>query len=159
MPVLAREIMTRDVITAPPTASVSDLARLLSLRGISAVPICAEDGKLLGMVSEGDLLKPFTAKTDLRRQWWLGVLAEGEELHGDFLDYLRRDNRQARDLMTAPVVTVGPDATGPEMAELMHRKGIKRVPVVEAERIVGIVSRGDLVRAMARSPAAMMDAP
>jgi CBS domain-containing protein len=151
--------MNEDVITAPPTASVSDLARLLFLRGVSAVPICDGDGKLLGMVSEGDLLKPFTAKTDLRRQWWLGVLAEGEEPHGDFLDYLRRDNRRARDLMTSPVVTVGPDATGPEMAELMHCKAIKRVPVLDGGRIVGIVSRGDLVRAMARSPTAMMEAP
>src|SRR5271157_592590 len=100
MSVDAASIMTRDVITCGPDAMVAEAAELLARHDISAVPVCDKDGTVLGMLSEGDLMRPFGAANEMRRAWWLGMLAEGTDLAPEFLDYIRRDKRRARDLMT-----------------------------------------------------------
>src|ERR1039458_7551771 len=76
----AADIMTRFVVTAGPDATVGEVARTLSQHAISAVPICEADGRLIGILSEGDLLRPFTESNEQRRSWWLEVLAEGDAL-------------------------------------------------------------------------------
>src|SRR5450432_2605834 len=101
----AGEVMTRAVITAGPDDSVKTIAGLFAQHGISAVPVCEKDGTLLGVISEGDLMRPFGETNRLRRAWWLGLLAEGTDLAPEFLDYLRLDSRRTRDLMTAPAIT------------------------------------------------------
>jgi CBS domain-containing protein len=111
----------------------------------------------VGMISEGDLMRPFGAENALRRSWWLNVLAEGTELAPAFLDYVRADHRSAKDLMTAPVITAPYDATAPELADLLARHHIKRVPIIRDGKLVGIVSRADLVRAVARTPDAIAE--
>ena len=152
MSLTAADIMTRDVVTARPENSVAEVAKLLTDHDISAVPVCVEQGKALGMVSEGDLMRPFGKENELKRAWWLNVLAEGTELAPAFVDYIRLDHRKARDLMVAPVITAAADASVPEVADLLARHRIKRVPIVRDGRLVGIVSRADVIRALANSP-------
>jgi len=149
MTLTAADIMTRAVLTAAPDDPVAKVARLLSDHKISAVPVCDDAGHLLGMVSEGDLMRPFSKAHDLKRDWWLQMLAEGAELAPAFVTYVKTDHRRAADLMTAPVITATQDMTVPDLAELLSGHLIKRVPVMQGGRITGIVSRSDIVRALA----------
>ena len=142
-------IMTRNVVTARPEDSVSTVASLLAKHEISAVPVCDRDGGVLGMISEGDLMRPFGQENALRRAWWLGMLAEGTDLAPEFLDYVRLDHRRADSLMSSPVITVTEQMSTAEVADLLAAHRIKRAPVMRDGRMVGIVSRADLVRAMA----------
>jgi CBS domain-containing protein len=157
MPIDAADIMTAHVVTAGPDDTVVKVARLLAEHHISAVPVCDAAGALLGMVSEGDLMRPFGAETATRRAWWLRMLAEGTDLAPEFLAYVREDQRRAKDLMTTPVVSVTERTSVREIADLMIRHRIKRVPVLRDGKVVGVVSRADLVRAIAHSPEAMSE--
>jgi CBS domain-containing protein len=152
MSIDAASIMTRDVLSVGPDTTIKDAAARLSDRGVSAAPVVDKDGHLLGMVSEGDLMRPFGREKALHRAWWLNVLAEGEQLAPEFREYLRLDTRRVRDVMTKDVVTVGESADVSEIADLLTKHRIKRVPVVREGKLIGIVSRADLVRALARSP-------
>jgi CBS domain-containing protein len=153
----AASIMTRDVVTAGPDATVSAIARLLTDHGISAMPICDKDGALLGMLSEGDLLRPFSQANEQRRAWWLNLLAEGTDLAPQFVEYIRLDNRCARDLMQTGVITAAETTPVPALAELLTTHRIKRVPILRDGKLVGIVSRADLVRAMMGAPEGLVD--
>jgi CBS domain-containing protein len=157
MTISVGSIMTRNVITARPDDSVATVAALLSTHEISAVPVCDKDGKLLGIVSEGDLMQPFGQENALRRSWWLGMLAEGTELAPEFLDYVRLDHRRVDVLMNAEVITASEQASAAEVADLLMKHRIKRVPVMRDGRVVGIVSRADLIRAMSGSPDVLTD--
>ena len=157
MTIDAASIMTRDVVTAGPEDTVARVAALLTEHEISAVPVCDKDGKLLGMLSEGDLMQPFGQENALRRAWWLGMLAEGTDLAPEFLDYVRLDRRRAKDLMKTDVITATERSSAAEIADLLNKHKIKRVPIVRDGKLVGIVSRADLIRAMSRSPEGMTD--
>ncbi len=152
MSITAADIMTSPVIAVSPQTSMAEIAALLASKHISAVPVCNPDSSLAGVVSEGDILKPFRESVRVRRDWWLGVIAEGENLPQDFLDYIRQDTRTAADVMVQHVISVEPDTTLPEIADLMVRHRIKRVPVLRDGRVIGIVSRSDLVAAISRAP-------
>lgn len=140
--------MTTEVVSVDPAMSTRKVAQLLSARGISAVPVVDAGGVPIGMISEGDLIGRNDSDWRSRRDWWLTLLAEGEELNPDFLASLREPNRLARDAMTAPLISVGENTELREVAKLLVSHHIKRVPVLRDGRIVGIVSRADLVRAM-----------
>ena len=143
------DIMSKDVISVTGNTLVPKIAGLLSQRGISAVPVIDKEGKLLGMVSEGDLMVPFSTRNQARREWWLEMLAEGERLAPEFLDYIGTDHRSATDVMTREVISVSEGAAVADVADLLMKHRIKRVPVLRDGRVVGIVSRADIVRAMA----------
>jgi CBS domain-containing protein len=149
----AGDIMTTEVVSISPELPTNKVAQLLGEKGISAVPVVDDAGAPIGMVSEGDLIGRNEAEREARRDWWLTLLAEGEMLNPDFLASLRSPERMARDTMSAPVVTVGEETDINEIARLLTAHRIKRVPVVRDGRIVGIVSRADLVRALAASRA------
>jgi CBS domain-containing protein len=153
MAATAADIMSSPAIVVAPDASVPAIAALLSAKHISAVPVCAPDGALVGIVSEGDLLQPFRESERLRRDWWLGLVAEGEDLSPAFLDYVRSDTHTAADVMVRQVITADERATLPQLAELMIKHAIKRVPILRDGRVAGVVSRADLVAAIARQPA------
>jgi CBS domain-containing protein len=144
----ASDIMTRNVVSVKPTDDTSSIAAVLAKHEISAAPVVDDDGKLLGIVSEGDLMKPFSKQTMARRAWWLGILAEGERLAPEFLDYISVNHHSAADLMTRNVVTAEETTPVPEIADLLILHKIKRVPILKDGRVVGIVSRADIVRAM-----------
>ena len=153
MTTTAVEIMTAPATVVRPETTMAEIASLLARKHFSAVPVCAADNTLVGIVSESDILKPFRASARARRDWWLGVIAEGETLPEDFLDYIRRDTRTAADVMTRDVVSAGEEATLPELAEAMIKGGVKRIPILRDGKVVGIVSRSDLVAVVARGPA------
>jgi CBS domain-containing protein len=156
MTMTAAEIMTKPVITVTPEANIADIVAVLASKHISAVPVCGPDGTLAGIVTEGDVLKPFRESVRKRRDWWLGILAEGEELPQALLDYMRRDTRSAADIMARHVISADRAATLPALAELMMANGIKRIPIVSDGRVVGIVSRADMIAALARAPAMLV---
>jgi signal-transduction protein with cAMP-binding, CBS, and nucleotidyltransferase domain len=118
---------------------------LLSNR-ISAVPVVGRDGAILGIVSEGDLMRRAEAGTFRRRSWWLAILASRNALAAD---YIKENSRKVTDVMTRDVVTVQPETALADVAEVLEKNRIKRVPVVKAGRIVGIVSRANLLQALA----------
>lgn len=152
MSIKASDIMTKGVITARPNDSVRQLAKLLCDHDISAVPVCDEHGNLVGMLSEGDLMRPFGQEKLLKRSWWLNVLAEGQDLAPEFIDYIRMDSRHARDLMTKTVISAPESSDITELADLMTNNRVKRVPILRDGKLVGIVSRADVVRALAYAP-------
>ena len=142
----AADVMTNDVISVSPDTPVRDIAELLYTRRISAVPVLDADGRLLGIVSEGDLIRHAAIVGERRRSWWLGLFAdEGVSAR----DYVKTHGRTAREIMTTDVVTVRETATLVEIAELLDRHRIKRVPVIRGDRVVGIVTRGDLLKGVA----------
>jgi predicted transcriptional regulator len=125
---------------------VRDVARLLLEKRISAVPVLGADQQLLGMVSEGDLLGRDDADRVARRDWWLALLGNGQPLP-EPLEALAA--RPVEQVMRAPVMTIEAQAPLHEIAEMFRVYDIKRLPVMREGRIAGIVSRSDLVRAMA----------
>ena len=104
------------------------------------------------MLSEGDLLRPVGKEGSTRRAWWLNLLVEGTDLAPSFLECISVENQRARDLMATPVITASADASVPDLADLLVRNHIKRLPILRDGELVGIVSRADLVRALARTP-------
>lgn len=146
----ATDVMTVNVITVTPETSVQALAELLGKHGISGVPVVDASGDLVGIVSEGDLLHRAETgterRTERRRARWLdGLLAD----HNLARDYLKSHGRLVRDVMTRDVVSVCEMAGLDEIADLLETKRIRRVPVVRGAKVVGIVSRANLVRALA----------
>lgn len=145
----AREFMTREPITVSSDTPTPEIARVLLAHRISAVPVVDAQGALVGMVSEGDLLGRGDADREARRDWWLMLVAEGEALAPDFIASLRNRRLTARDVMSAPVVSVVEATEASEIAHLLEAHRIKRVPVMHEDRVVGIVSRANLLRAFA----------
>lgn len=145
----AGEVMTRQVVSVRPDTPASSIALLLFKSGISAVPVIDENGAAIGMVSEGDLMPRDESEREARRDWWLKLLGEGEDLSPEYLQYLGSKDRAAREIMHSPVITVQENADLVEVAEILFSKKIKRVPVERGGRVVGIVSRADLVKAVA----------
>jgi CBS-domain-containing membrane protein len=156
----AEDIMTSPVITVGPETTVRAIAALLLERRISGVPV-VEKGQIVGLVSEADLLHRHEIGTDrITRSgsWWLRLFS-ADPSPGD---YVKSHARQARDVMTREVVSVAADTSVAEIADLLESRGIKRVPVLRGGRLVGIVSRGNLIQALAvdrrsRQPASASD--
>jgi len=117
---------------------------LLFRRQISGVPV-VEDGYVVGMVSEGDLLRRRSQPGGERRSWWLDVFETAAHDPG-FLNYLRDHGLRAKDVMTTAVVSIDPDTPAAKIADLLEAHGIKRVPVLRNGELVGIVSRANLLR-------------
>src|SRR5215469_6565953 len=105
----ARDIMTTEVVSIGSETPTNKVAQLLGEKGISAVPVVDDAGAPIGMVSEGDLIGRNEAEREARRDWWLTLLAEGEELNPEFLASVHGSGRTARDVMSGAVVTVGAD--------------------------------------------------
>lgn len=148
---LARDLMTTSVLTVSPGTPVQRIAQLLLEHGISAVPVVA-DGAPVGIISETDLVARSNAQHAPRSNWVVRLLADRKPLAADFQRTVLAD-RTARDVMTSPVVTTPDDADVSAILQLMMTHGIKRLPVVRAGRIVGIISRADLLRAIAQAAA------
>jgi CBS domain-containing protein len=141
----ARDVMTTNVVSVPPDMAAKEIAKLLLEKTISAVPVVDESGVPVGMVSEGDLIGRDELKRHARWDWWLALFAEGETPNAEFAD----TEQTARDIMSSPVVTVGEETDVGEITRLLAAHRIKRVPVLRERRIVGIVSRANLLRALA----------
>ena len=141
----AAEIMTREVVAVTPDTSINDVATTMIDHRISAVPV-VDRGKLVGIVTENDLLRRVELATERRRPRWLHFLTSDDTL---LAEYLKAHGQTARYVMTPNVITVRPDTPIAEIADIVESRHIKRVPVVDGDRIVGIVSRANLVQALA----------
>jgi CBS domain-containing protein len=144
----AGDIMTRQVITVEPDRPVKDVAKLLSQHGVSAVPVVDPAGGVIGMVSEGDLIGHRARERRERRSWWLNLLAEGYDLAPDYKAFLAAAGERAKDVMTSRVVSVDERTPIAAIADLLETHQIKRVPVLRDGKLVGIVSRANLVHAL-----------
>jgi CBS domain-containing protein len=144
----ASDVMVRSVITVGPDLSVQAVASTLLENRISAVPVVDRDCKLVGIVSEGDLLRRAETQTERRRSWWLEALTSTQMLAAEFA---KTHGHKASDVMTREVVTAAPDTPLREIADLLEKHGIKRVPIVQDGLLVGIVSRANLLQALASS--------
>lgn len=147
----ARELMTTQVISVGPDEPTRKIAQLLLDHGISAVPVVDTDGVPIGMVSEGDLIGRGERERVARQAWWLALLT-GKQRIEDIQSRLTEPDRTARDVMAAPLVTVSETTEASEIARLLASYHIKRVPVLRDGRIVGIVSRADLLRQVGEAP-------
>ena len=148
----AKDIMTTTVITVGPSEKVAAIAKLLYQNHISAVPVVNDQNHLLGIVSEGDLLHRQELGTEKRRSWWLTFFSSADERAKD---YIKSHALCAEDIMTHKLISVSEDTELGRIAELLERHRIKRVPVVREGRLVGIVSRANIIQALAVRGAAV----
>ena len=151
-PKRAFDAMTAPPVTVTPETLVRDVANLLVEKRISAAPVVDAAGDIIGMVSEGDLLGRSDEDRAAGLDWWLSLLA-GAEPPRAALDAAAGD-REVRAVMHAPVITIAADAPLRDVAELLRAHRIKRLPVMQEGRMIGIVSRADLLRVVAAMPAA-----
>lgn len=146
----AADIMNKPVISVAPEMTVKELASVLLEKRISAVPVIGADGALLGIVSEGDLVRRVETETEPSSSWWLDLFTTTDTLQERFI---KSHGRRVADVMTKNPVTVAPDAALSEIAALLEAHRIKRVPVVADGAVVGIVSRANLLHGLAVSEA------
>lgn len=142
----ARDVMTRHVVSVVPDTPVEQIARILLDHRISAVPVIDANGEVIGIVSEGDLMRRSESDTHGHSAWWLALLASRAERAEDFIE---GHARKAAEVMTRPVITVDEETQLVEVADILERHRINRVPVVRENKLVGIVSRADLLRGLA----------
>lgn len=138
------EVMTRDVVTVGRDTPIREAARLMVAHGISGLPVVDDRGSLIGILSEGDLILRQRARE--RAPWWRSFFDDGERLARE---YQKAVGTTAGEVMTRSVVCVSPDLPIDAAASILDAQKIRRLPVVTDGRLVGIVSRGDLVRALA----------
>ena len=141
----ASDIMSTDVVTVGPKASVQEVAELLLKHRISGVPVVDDKGRVLGMVSEGDLLRRADAGTGHERSWWLKLLLGSEGLARE---YIHEHSPEIADVMSREIITASPDTPVSDLAEILEKHRIKRLPIVKDGKLIGIVSRANLLHAL-----------
>jgi CBS-domain-containing membrane protein len=154
----AQDIMTRDVATVRPETTVRDIAALMTEKHISGVPVVGDDGAIVGIVSESDLMHRAEVGTERRQKWWFRAFGDSDAAARE---YAKAHGLAARDVMSRYVTSVRDDAELRDVADILDKQRIKRVPVLNDGRLVGIISRGDIVRALSQAqaskPAATVD--
>jgi CBS domain-containing protein len=145
----ARDVMTKAIVTVGPETTVGEIAALLVSHRIGAVPVVSgDDRRLLGIVSQTDLVHRSETGTERRRKWWLEVFSDP---NAKAREYVKSHGRKARDVMTRMVVSVSEGASLAEVADALDTYRIRQVPVVTEGRLTGMISRADLVRALAQA--------
>jgi CBS-domain-containing membrane protein len=156
---LAKDIMSRNVVTVPPEMPVADIADLLLSRKIGAAPVVDREGRLMGIVSEADLMHRFEIGTERQHTWWQELFAGREQ---QAVEFMKIHGVQASHVMTRDVVTAREDTPLAEVVALFDRFKVGRVPIVQGERLAGMVTRSDVLRLLAalkgRAPADTTDA-
>lgn len=147
---LASDIMTRDVATVPPDMPVQEIARLMTDKKISGVPVVSPAQGVLGMVSEADLLRRAELGTDPVPTRWSDIYAKPDVMAREFA---KSHGTKAHSIMARPVVSVQHDAELQTVADTLDRHAIKRVPVMKDGKLIGIIARSDLVRAFGQTNA------
>ena len=143
----ASDIMEKSVITVGSDAGVSEAVRVMLQHKISGLPVIDAKGELVGIVTEGDFLRRTETGTEVQRTRWLQLLAGTGRLADE---YVRSHGRKVAEVMSADVAAVSEDTELSAIVGIMEKRGIKRVPVVRDRKVVGMVTRADLLRAFAR---------
>lgn len=143
---IVRDLMTTPALSVAATASIVDALKLMIGHRVSGIPVLDKDGALVGLLSEADFMRRSELKTEAPKpSWWRELFSP----LGDHLDaYIRTHGRTVEDVMSKPVVTIGPDAPLSEAVDLMTKHNVKRLPVVENGSLAGIITRMDLLRAL-----------
>jgi CBS domain-containing protein len=142
----AHQIMTRSVISVTPDTTIVEAANIMLQRHVSGLPVVDETGKLVGVVSEGDFIRRSEIGTQRKRGRWLRfILGPGQSAS----DFVQEHGRRVSEVMTPSPLTITEDTALPEIVDLMEKNNVKRLPVVRADKIVGIVSRANLLQAVA----------
>ena len=149
MDLTVRDVMTSTVVTVADSAPFKEIVRLMQVHGVSALPVVDAQGRLVGIVSEADLLPKEASETDGEHHLLFGPRRKRADKAAGLV---------AAQLMSAPVAAVGPDATLREAARLILQRKVKRLPVVDGGgRIIGIVSRADLLKVFLRPDNEILD--
>ncbi|MGB8481114.1 MAG: CBS domain-containing protein [Acidobacteriaceae bacterium] len=146
----AMDVMVRDVITVSPGDDVADAVQLLADYDVSALPVVDDDQNVVGIISEADLLHREEIGTEKRRPWWLEAVTPASSLAGEFA---KSHGRRVEEVMSTNIIAASEDTPLGEIATLLERHRIKRVPILRSGKLVGIVSRGNLIQALASSQA------
>jgi CBS domain-containing protein len=141
----ARDVMTPNVVSVPATMAVPEVAKLMLERRISAVPVVDASEHVVGVISEGDLIRRPELDTDKPRSRWLSFFMSDEDRARDFV---KTHGLHAKDVMSQPVVSVSPEASLTDVVNLMTARRIKRVIVLEHGKLAGVVTRSDLLRTL-----------
>jgi CBS domain-containing protein len=142
----AIDVMVRDVVTVRPDTDVAEAIKLLAEHDVSALPVLDDAGNLVGMLSEADLIQRVEIGTEKRRPWWQEAMTGASTLAADFA---KSHGKKVGEVMATGVISVSEDTPLSEIAALFERRRIKRVPVVKDGKLVGIVSRANLIQALA----------
>lgn len=142
----AHQIMTRDVVTIGPNASIVDAANIMLTHHISGLPVIDTDGELIGVISEGDFLRRVEIGTERKRARWLRLLLGPGQTAADFV---HEHGRKVGEIMTRHPYTVRADATVADIVRVMEKYHVKRLPVLQDGRMIGIVTRKNLLQAVA----------
>jgi CBS domain-containing protein len=142
----AIDVMVRDVVTVSPETDVAAAIKLLAEHDVSALPVLDKAGNLVGVLSEADLIHRVEIGTEKHRPWWLEAVTGATMLAGEFA---KSHGKKVGEVMTAGVISVTEETPLSEIAALFERKRIKRVPVVKDGKLVRIVSRSNLIQALA----------
>jgi CBS-domain-containing membrane protein len=145
----AFDVMVRDIVTIDPQADVKEAARLLVDHDISALPVVNKNGELVGIISEADLIHRTETDTLKQRPWWLEALTPASTLAADFA---KSHGKRVEELMSTDIVSASEQTSLTEIASLLEKHRIKRVPIIKDGKVVGIVSRNNLVQALASTP-------
>ncbi len=151
----AIDIMTPNVVCVDANANVRDIAQLLLEHRISAVPVVDDERKVLGIVSEGDLMRRVKEDANDNRSWWLSLFTGGK----DAGEYIKSHGRKAYEVMTPNPLTVEENTPLHTIARLLEKHHIKRVPVIREGKLVGIVSRANLLQGSANAVVAPTESP
>jgi CBS domain-containing protein len=148
MTIPAKSVMTTDIVTVSPEITVAEAARRMLIHHVTAVPVVDLNNRPLGLVSEGDVMRHFGAQFQSKRAQWLRMLAEGETLAPEFLAEIRLNQHHVREIMHTAIISADEEVSLSELADLMLKHGIKRVPILRDGVLVGMVSRADVVPAV-----------
>ena len=144
----AMDVMVRDVVTVSPQDDIADVIKLLAEHDISALPVVDDDGHVVGVISEADLIHREENGTGKHRPWWLEALTPASTLANEFA---KSHGRRVYELMSTDVVSASEDTPLGQIATLLEKHRIKRIPILRDGRLVGIVSRANLIQALASS--------
>jgi CBS domain-containing protein len=142
------QVMTHEVITVNPAASIHTAARLMVDHGVSGLPVVADDGKLVGIISEGDLILRHRRRA--QRPWWRAFFEDPEQVARE---YRKAVGATVAEVMTHPVVSINPAWGIETAAAIFQNRHLRRIPVVRDGQLVGIVTRADLIKALVIPPA------
>ena len=142
----AGDVMTRRVVSIKPNASIAEMVRLMLDNRISGLPVIDDDGELVGIVTEGDCLRRAETGTERKRPRWLEFIIGPSRLAAE---YIHAHSRKVAEVMTQSPITTTEDTPLDDIVHLMETHRIKRLPVMRNRKVVGIVSRADLLHALA----------
>lgn len=144
----AMDVMVRDVLSVKPDTSVFEAAQLLIENDVSALPVVDDDGQVIGIISEADLMRREEIGTQKQRPWWLEAMTPAATLAGEFA---KSHGKRVAELMSQRVISASEETPLAEIAALLERNRIQRVPIIKDGKLVGVVSRTNIIQALASS--------